>query len=57
MTMTSGDGTVLDGQPLTLTSWFDSDLEGDERAAVLIALQLAQVRDAESAPQASPEPV
>ncbi|CAB4790187.1 MAG: hypothetical protein F2873_10080 [Actinobacteria bacterium] len=57
MTMTSGDGTALDGQPLTLTSWFDSDLEGDERAAVLIALQLAQVRDAESAPQASPEPV
>lgn len=56
MTMTSGVGTAFDGQPLTVTSWFDSDLEGDERAAALTALHLAQARDAESTPQASPEP-
>jgi len=45
MTRTSGSGTAIDGQPPTLTSWFDSDLEVDERAAVLTALRLAQVRD------------
>ncbi|CAB4766885.1 MAG: hypothetical protein F2700_10740 [Actinobacteria bacterium] len=57
MTRTSGSETAVDGQPLTLTSWFDSDLKVDERAAVLTALHRAQVRDAESTPQASPEPV
>jgi hypothetical protein len=55
-TAASGTVTAVDGQPLTLTSWFDSDLEGDERAAALTALRLAQVRDAKSTPQASPEP-
>lgn len=56
VTRASGSGTAVDGQPLTLTSWFDSDLEVDERAAVLTALHLALVRDAGRTPQASTEP-
>lgn len=56
VTMTPVGGAAVDGQPLALTTWFDSDLEDDERAAVLTALRLTKARDAESTPEASPEP-